>query len=60
MDAADSTNNNPAFHAFRKLAVATADLHKLVMDEPPPEVLRAALGEVRDALTLYEITAGGR
>lgn len=58
MDAA--TNNNPAFHAFRKLAVATANLHKLVMDEPPPEVLRAALGEVRDALTLYEITAGGR
>ena len=54
MDAADSTNN-PAFHAFRKLAVATADLHKLVMEEAPAEVIRAALEDVRDALRLFEI-----
>lgn len=56
----NSITDTPPFHAFHALAVASRDLHELVMQESPPDVLRAALGEVREALTLYEITAGGR
>lgn len=51
----DDLKDSPQGSAFAALAVATAVLHRLAMEEAPAEVIRAALDDVWDALRLYEI-----